>query len=712
MLKQKQAEKIHGPIWSVKKLSTILDERDIIHSHHVIFNLIQHGIVDDFFLIDGKDFSYNNPTNNSSYFFKGKKLEEFITFYESLCNQYRELKKNKTLYADVGLARLIGSTVDDLEMEVKTGLWDDSFAEVAYNPNGRKCFFFDKQALLKRRYQPLSVVSKILNVSMDALIRYQTNGDITQPDRLKGTKLFDLEEIREKLPLIRESYFQNAVQSVSAEYTCWELLSTEFQNLIRDYLVFRLNVEELASLDGHIYPKIDRKYADTSREILALLFVKLIKEKCGIISIKGRKVCDMSENEMDQFNPAVFNIENLTQNDVIKVFDGLSDSTKGHYGGHLRPFLSWYFEKVDEESDEDDGRVRKLRKRIKSVLKVVPHRYRRRKFNTTKVFLTRKQIVQMYHTLRKNPNGNQHTNMRNSVLWMFGAFLGIRPEEMLEVTISDFVLDSSGYIATNQSGYGEFRLPEEKSKGKYSPSHEDVGHLVVPRLVELLNWYIGQLYRYQNYVGDGFLFRKHIADPKSKLKIPPKFLSLYRDLFEFVDKDKRDFLEIKTARRSMNEIIRNETIVNQKLNKKILRAAEIHMRHDVFKAGGKTNDIYTQEILPKDYYLIIDAALNFPWDIHELTQWEIENGYDDNEQEEEKKINGKTFDSKRTTANNIDAEHNLTEIENQAILLQEELKKLNERQKKMEYKVFLQQRKKLNDQLLKLERKLKNGERV
>lgn len=643
-------------------------------------------------------------------FITTKDYNELKDFFMQQKEKKNRLKKDKSLVLGDDVARWRGLDVDEFRLECKQGRMINAVADSVINTYGKREYFLKKEVLKNDEYQSTREIAEMLGVSASSINRLIADGKIKRPNYLKDTLMLNVEEVKGQIVNIQIENRKNMGNPTELKY--FDFLSDETQALIEEYLEERQNMERFTAIDGVQFNRLkNEKTIEKNKSVLSNMFFKLTCMRSGLELKRNSK--DLTEEYYQELDVDAFSVYDLKKSEVISLMKHYG-VTKNDYSSILRPFLSWVFYKSELEMDEEDEReirkVAKMKKTFRHFMELLPTRSKHNGRMKKKIFMNREQVVKTYKYIRSDPRTNK--NFEYSLMWMIGVFAQIRPEEMIQLKIRDFELNQDGYLKEiDEEGYGKVWVEATRSKGGYSPSHPLYGTLLVPRLVKYINLYLKKLYQYQKPGTDGYLFRPFLHSPKVAYKTNSNgWVQRIRQTFDFIPSEDRSLFELKTSRRSANNIVRNYTDIKDPLLKGFqIRAAEVQMRHDIFKTGGRINDIYTQEISYEDYKKIIDEALNFPWDLDELKVWEMEKGYlsphdvdvekvevvDNKEMLKEKKE--KAIEDEKSTI-----QHKKKELEK----LSAEFEKIKSKPNGMETVDWLKTRKKLKTQIDLLKRQL------
>ncbi|WP_066385794.1 hypothetical protein [Neobacillus mesonae] len=414
-------------------------------------------------------------------------------------------------------------------------------------------------------------------------------------------------------------------------------------------------------MDGFVLKKDgfkNDKAAKRACEEIKKSLVKIIAARSGI-SIKSFR--ELNEEKLKSYNPSSFSLDSFGIEDLQALAYGISNDTfQSHYYSPLVPFMQFFL--MEEEKKykgkikdgnfdfytkmEETEKFNELRTSILTSLNQVNVKRSQNDNDELKVFLTKEEYCQVFNRVYEASK----QGLQRSVLLEIDFKLGLRRSEISLLAVEDFWIDENGFLNTDDEGYGRLHFPKEKSKGFYSPS-PSFGNLVPPKVVELINLYLKNVlypkcpfsehakYAGKTFIGNnskkvykdshGFLFRKegYFYNPDSNLT--PASIGTYfrniRDLLTFLPKEKREVFSTHDGRHTLNEWIET-SIVIPKLNEKRDWAADLQMRH-----SAKSTDVgkkhYRMKLDEETYKTIIDASINFPYDLRELEKWEIDLGY-------------------------------------------------------------------------------------
>lgn len=275
---------------------------------------------------------------------------------------------------------------------------------------------------------------------------------------------------------------------------------------------------------------------------------------------------------------------------------------------------------------------------------------------------------------------------KNAMMWRLACTTAVRPEELHKLRIENFLLDSEGYLNLNELGWGELRLPAHISKQENSPSHPEYHTPIPPDTVKQINKYLSVLYKKQDEnhpKGKGFLFRVDDALPEYQHKgsISFGFIKRIRPRLDFLDDTQRQDFIFKASRHSLNNLIMQSYIQSDpSLNGLTKRTAADHqLRHTPAKTVGE--EYYLDDITREQYYKILEATINFPWEIDKLQEWEIEKGY-----------RTATHGLEMLNSNTAENDDRKSELEQQLIKLNEQLLAVKEKPKDLTEQQWIERR--------------------
>lgn len=406
----------------------------------------------------------------------------------------------------------------------------------------------------------------------------------------------------------------------------FSLIGFSNQDSINAYLSERLS--GTLTYRNSKFPRIKKgeKGAVHKRSYLGSLFCRIILARLGMKNVCIRA---LTENHAQQIINYDFDVTTLNEQDIINIRSDIADKTRLQYYKELKPYLFWILkkkERIEKDLERIDKNLRKIQVQYEDVLSALEVIDISITNPIPKIFLTRAEILQVGDVLLRYGGKN---SLRYYTMWMLSSFTGVRPEEMLDLRFEYFDLNELGEMEVDNNGYGRLYIPKHASKMEVSPSHRLYGTLIVPSVVKVLNAYFRAVYEQTGYLGTGFVFPKLINIPPNtrsieelKLNTYTPWIQRFSGLFTFLPVKKREHINLKTGRRSMNNLIRNHTALNNPHLNEFDRysAALIHMRHAGDKDVNTAN--YTDQLSFDKYLEIVDRALNFPWNQDELDEWE------------------------------------------------------------------------------------------
>lgn len=543
------------------------------------------------------------------------------------------------------VAPILNKTNMELLSEIQKGTWDDMIVKVprlappkvSYIAAEKFHYFFLKSELFKNQYNTIEQIAlKTTLISRTRLQEYRNLGLLPQPDHLKGTNLYNEKEILEILPKLKMEFKKQTPDSKN--HNAFDLLSSEQQQLITKYLKYREN-SGVTEYEGYrSSPSIanKKKTLETMKSKLSSTFILIISGRCGIEE-------DFHKNPLNRnkvpaaFNPEVFDVLNISKDDYAFLASNRAPMTLHQIYHKLRPFYYFLLENFEEEAIESDDLkdfrdFRRIALRVKKFLQQFPHTINEINQSDyeqkTKSFLTREQMILIKQYILEDVRTIDP--IKNATMWQVSCTIGVRPEELPQLKINHFKLNAEGFIDQDENGWGNLMLPAPISKKGNSPSHRDF-HTPVPKsTVNQLNQYLTRLYKRQgenNPRGQGYLFRPDYTLPNLQTKrIRFRFIERLRKRLDFLEENQRKDFIFKASRHSLNNTIMRTFITeDHSLNEAKRTASDHQLRHKPTKTVGE--EYYLDDITKEQYYQVLDATINFPWDLEKLVLWEIEKGY-------------------------------------------------------------------------------------
>ncbi|NRF89870.1 hypothetical protein HQN89_02295 [Paenibacillus frigoriresistens] len=590
-----------------------------------------------------------------------------------------ELKYCVTLIPTYQAAKLLKMNAHNLLSLVKLGsverslyLEFDSDIRMTRDDNQRGNFrntkyMFIAEEIIKfnQNYRSLPQVAEHLNVNY-ALLTEMLKIEFKDKDygSLKIGRRYNLERISNIVE--RFDSFKLGYSDSKRLYSS-DFISEENATLLKKFISHSMS-NTPAIIVGEVHMSRSSFSSDQvakrhKKRLEVLLFKISWKRSVGEkILFRSFGYVDISKEDIERHNPDAFKWNTFNINDI----QALSDvpSTLNEELGILKKFLCYCLMKEEErisngvlyskwsrEQEDEETRIfNHVRANILKAFNQVP-KYINDKFDdedSKSVFLTREKYA-LYFTEVFRILG-----LKQALKIAFGFILGLRRSELTLVAVEDFWIDESGYLKTDENGYGKLFLPAPKSKGCYSPSHKVFGSLVPPYLVSLINLYLrdvlysahpfethknvknktfigknGIKKEYKN--GHGFLFRPFNCGPQKGYTRESivSFIKEFRKELYFLNEHEKNNLTFHDGRHSLNNWIEKATYSPSKLYQSRSEAADLQMRHKrKKKAKGDVGDQAYLEMFSFDEYLqVIDQSINFPMDLTKLNEWGELRGY-------------------------------------------------------------------------------------
>lgn len=543
------------------------------------------------------------------------------------------------------VAPILNKTNMELLSEIQGGKWDDMIVKVprlappkiSYIVAEQFHYFFLKSELFKNQYNTIEQIARNTSlISRTRLHEYRNLGLLPQPDHLKGTNLYIESEILGMLPKLKMQFKRQTEDSTN--HNAFDLLSSQQQQLITDYLQYRGDNLVIEYEGYRSFPSIANKLKtlETMKSKLSAAFVIIISGRCGIEE-------DFHKNPLNRiripeaYNPEVFDVLSVSKEDYAFLASRRAPMTLHQFYHKLRPFYYFLLENFEDKAVESDDlndfrNYRRIALRIKKFLQQFPHTIHEINQSDyeqkTKSFLTREQMILIKQYILEDVRTMDP--IKNATMWQVSCTIGVRPEELPQLKINHFKLNAEGFIDQDENGWGILMLPAPISKKGNSPSHRDF-HTPVPKsTVNQLNQYLTRLYKRQgenNPRGQGYLFRPDYTLPNLQTKrIRFRFIERLRKRLDFLEENQRKDFIFKASRHSLNNTIMRTFITeDHSLNEAKRTASDHQLRHKPTKTVGE--EYYLDDITKEQYYQVLDATINFPWDLEKLVLWEIEKGY-------------------------------------------------------------------------------------
>ncbi|WML45396.1 hypothetical protein [Neobacillus sp. PS3-40] len=597
-------------------------------------------------------------------------IKELVEFYEQ---KNTSLSKNKNAILDSKLAKSWGIPLTTFIKEIEENdKWGNLVIDKSISPtSGRTVYYFDLNKVKAQNVNSLRFLSERKELPTYEILKRLCQKDlIKQPQKYEGSLLWDYKYLLDQIPDARNKNFEYSTRKKIGE-TYEELLNKEINELIEEYLSERKDGTPLIDpWFGNKYGKIidlSKHRDELQRTIYKIICQRSkIKDYEKIGSKNTYRILNKEESIKFDNTRQGFNIYGIDKYDIDAIRKGITSSYSWHITANffIKPFILFLLKNMEEEIDEtvlnQILEFNNVKKRIKRVVEKLTPQKADPESIRVKVYLTKDENIQVYKFLEKR-------NVSFAIAWLLGSLGGIRPEEMIKIRIEYFTnpitgeswIDENGLLKPDPAikpfykqdgtidenfGYVRLFMPAKASKQGRSPSNEYFGTLIPPVLVFQINKYLREkIYSVCEERGKGYLFRRVKQDPESSLKVSMKFLYELRGNMLFLPPTKRQWLILKDSRRSMNNWIVNGLIKDTRINQmKLIRAAQVQMRHKERGMIGATNEIkYTESLSDEEYIKVISETLEYPFDREELIKWEIEKGYrntDEIPQEFENKI--------------------------------------------------------------------------
>lgn len=569
-------------------------------------------------------------------------------YYRNNTNLYHYYDSNPDYLSASNVSIMLNVSYRELVEEIRSGKWSDIYVEVPKcGPTSSKelgdiksNYFFNRFKFLQGKYNTLENISRNTSlISLTQLRNYHRRGLLPQPEEVKNTKLFVENEILELIPTLKlQIKEEQGLKLSDSVKNGFNLLSPNQQKIISKYLDYRSNggiVRYNGYSTNHQIANLDKTINDNKRKICSA-FILIISGRCGIEE-------DFHKNPLHKnktpkaFNPNIFDIQSVKVEDYFFISSKRKGNTLIGYYQQLKPFYYYLLDELEEDALDDPNAHRlflKQKRNIDKFLNQFPRNDSDLKDSEIKhrikTFLTREQMVLIKQLILEDVRSKYP--IKYATMWQLSCSTGVRPEELHRLEISHFYLDENGYLQTDKDGWGLPTLPAEIAKQERSPSHPEF-HTPIPKdTVKQLNQYLTLLYKRQGEQeprGEGYLFRPDDAFPYYRYKKPIRFdfVKRLRSRLDFIDEaSKQDFI-FKASRHSLNNtIMRTHINTDTTLNYSIKQTAADHqLRHKPSRSVGEK--YYMADIEKEQFYEVLDATINFPWDIEKLHEWEEKMGY-------------------------------------------------------------------------------------
>lgn len=626
-------------------------------------NMLSNEVFEDLILKIGVDVqrpSYRGSTH-LKYVIPEVKMASIKKLMDFYLEKNKKLKKNQKLTTDEWIARSWRIPLDEIIKRIEDGKYQDLIVDESISEiSGRTVYYLDSKKVEDLKINTLPALSKKIEYPKYVTLQlYARLGYIKQPEKYKGTHLWDYDDLLKQLPnalkMAGEKVYVSPRKNLGGTFE--ELLGDDIMEYVENYLdERRLGTVLIDPWFGNRYGKITD--IEQHRIQLHRAIYKIICNRAGIKGyeqVNARNTFrELTEIEMDKFQTIrdAFDVSTVTAKDIEAVRKGINSDNVWYKTAtiYLKPFMCYVFRNIEDAVDETNEEekleffnTKKIFKRVVEKLTIAQHEPETRR---VKVFLTREENIKIFNYL-------EGINLTHATAWMISFLAGIRPEELNNIRLEYFRnpltgqswLDEEGYLKPdpgiktyyNQDGtvdesYGYVRLflPAKATKKQKSQSDTILGTVFVPALVQQINKYLSEeLYSVCEKRGYGYLFRRINQNPESKLKSYFTFINDQRKNMPFLSDVQKEWLILKDGRRSMNNMILKGIIDDDNISQmEVLRAAQVQMRH---KQRGLTGSIsetnYAQTISNEDYVKIISETLEYPIDLVELIKWEIDKGY-------------------------------------------------------------------------------------
>jgi len=569
-------------------------------------------------------------------------LPTILEIYKNNVQEFENYNQNPE-YTNMGTL-LIGvlKTETEVMSMIESGLYDHLFVKLLRRKKvdpvfGPYIYFFNSGFLEQCEFLTTGLIVKALKKRgikiSDATVRaYKKEGKLIIKKNRYGLDTLNLTEVQ-NLVLAKKLETQTKTKKQANENSNFSVLNSKQQKMIEDYLSFRSRGGRISH--NNFSPK--KNIANKNETIpvlksaLATFFFRIICERCNIVQKRKMRYAYLSDNEKKQYNPDVFDPLEVNVEDAFVFMDNCKTTSAIHVYQTIKPFYAWILQSIKAKASTPElwFEYGLLDRRIEIFLNQFPKNYNEipvgeQVNQLNKSFLTREQMILVKIKILQNPLS--HDPFKYATIWELCCVSGLRPYEVRKLRIEHFLLDNNGYLGLNERGWGILRLPNEASKHERSPSNPVYGTPIPPGTVKRINEYLNRLYKRQWNApkGVGYMFRPEEISPERGYKSSVIFnMSHLKEQLDFLPIEQRKDFELKTARRSMNNLIDGYKVKLplDYLNGKIQKvAADIQMRHKIAKDVGEES--YTELIPEDDFYTVLDLTINFPWDLNEVVQWE------------------------------------------------------------------------------------------
>ncbi|MGR3765256.1 DNA-directed RNA polymerase subunit alpha C-terminal domain-containing protein [Rossellomorea sp. NS-SX7] len=515
------------------------------------------------------------------------------------------------------------------------------------NFGGQMWYYFPKK-WVERLAETLEL-KYLKDIAREQNIPYQKFKKFAHMGWLDDAKFSDLlwfaDKVRDLLPSVIEKDLEYEEEKKVEKYRDYfSEFNNSLQTLIDDYLLHRLSGFPI-TFNGE--DKVKKGFAKENRpekvkKMLSHILYKVICYRAEINNYTAKEwygLRYLNEEEYLKFKEVneSFDIQSFTAEDMNGVKNGIGDTTYWVNAIiYLKPLLYYVLMKKEEELTEEARNVGQynfnewnkmmfMKSAFENALNRVPRKKPKPKKKKAKYYADQYSIAQISNALIKY-QGNKLTDpLKYVTQLMIGFLAGLRADELKLIQLKDFWFDKkTGFLLSDNNGFGRLHLPEEKSKGGYGPSPV-WGTYLVPRLVELINKFLRETYKkYPAAIANPNLYffrpRQSVWILERPYKTSSYLLTWIKDakeegIFDAILSDEEiEELRYHDTRHTVLELIRRTPIDIKELKEWKHRCAQVHARHDSEMSHGDTLTTgYLREIKEEEYAKIIDLTLNFSW---------------------------------------------------------------------------------------------------
>lgn len=500
-------------------------------------------------------------------------------------------------------------------------------------------------------YKSLGQIAEELNISYEILLNYSKRG-LLDKGRVTHTR-WDKKWIKENFMKIKVSHRENERQKKQeSSNKLWQLLSNDHRVLINEYLNYRQESAVIFTKNTRFEAFLTKDAFLTHKDLLTRMFYSIICARSGINSYwkteDGFGYRSLSEEEMKQYDPSIFQFDDLRENDIRAISLGKASShTRLNY---KNPFLGiFYYSLMRKKEEITEKYYTSLNYEPEKdfaaliwkaeVIEVAFEKYmsvNRKQMTRTSsrsVFLDRSRLVALIRRVLENDSGKLRFPLKNAAMLALAFFGIIRPVELWRLKIEHLQPNPKTGLLDVKDIHGHqfarITVPRVVSKMNLSASGA-YGILLVPRAARIVNLYLSELYaKYPEHKGTGYLFRPftdefnpnvQYASAKTMFEWVSKNKSLFADILS--TEDLNNFSSYDTRHTGNNLIVKKTFFNTPELEQSKQDVAQYHARH---KGEQNVNVRHYQEHLKENIYAeVINAALNFPFDENDLELWEEE----------------------------------------------------------------------------------------